>query len=584
MSPSTSLLNVNKFSFDDFYFGKRAIFFVVLVSLLFITPALLFGIPSNKDLLNHFRFALPFFDSLENGHFYPGWLAESNSGYGDPSFRFYPPALYYLLSLCKVFTGNWYAGTLVTLALISTLSGLGMYFWTRSILNESSAMWAAILYALAPYHVNQLYQAFLLAEFAGAAVLPFTFAFVERVCRRGRYRDVAGLAATYAILILTHLPLAVIGSLSLAFYGLARIDKQKWRRCFGSLCLAAVLGLAASSFYWARMIAELNWIGLNNATPDSSVHYDQNFLFSTLSPQNPTVWWVNILVVITFLLFVPSLAFSFRKVRTEAKLDQLLPVAILFLVSFFMALPLSGPLWRLLPVLQQIQFPWRWLAVFSMTGSLLTAASIPAWLKNMMQWQRPIRLLVLGSMLISVAFTLGHTVREAEYRNSRQFLSDLQSVRGTPSVNYWIPIWANQGPREMKSEVESKDRQVAVDNWDSEHRSFAVSPGDATELRVRTFYYPLWSASIGDRVLSTRADSDGGLLISLPANHTQSIAINLDFHEPLRSRVAVSVSTLTWLLILLVAMAPRAGQKVKSLMTSARRSDPACPTVVESSS
>src|SRR6185369_8309076 len=205
---------------------RRCLTWAVLVSVIFIVPALFFGIPSNKDLLNHFRFALPFFDSLSSGQLYPGWLAESNAGYGDPSFRFYPPALYYLLSLGKVLTGNWYVGTLLTFALLSTLSGLGMYFWTRSMLSESSAMWAAVLYALAPYHVNELYQASLLAEFAGAAVLPFAFGFVERVCRRGRSQDVAGLAATYALLILTHLPLAVMGSLALAVYSVTSLSLQ----------------------------------------------------------------------------------------------------------------------------------------------------------------------------------------------------------------------------------------------------------------------------------------------------------------------------------------------------------------------
>ncbi len=370
---------------------------MILVSLIFIAPALCFGIPSNKDLLNHFRFALPFFDSLSSGELYPGWLAESNSGYGDPSFRFYPPALYYLLSLGKALTGNWYVATLLTLVLLSTLSGLGMYFWTRSMLSESSAMWAAILYALAPYHVNQLYQAFLLAEFAGAAVLPFAFGFVERVCRRGRYSDIAGLAATYAFLILTHLPLAVMGSLALAIYSLARIERREWRRCLLRLGSAALFGLAASSIYWVRMIGELQWIRINNVNRDSSVQYDQNFLFSTHSQDDPTVWWVNILTVVTFLLFAPALALFFRSARSQIKFRRLIPVAILALVTFFMALPLSRPLWRVLPALQQVQFPWRWLALFSMTGSLLAGASIPLWLENKMQWRRPLRLLVLGS-------------------------------------------------------------------------------------------------------------------------------------------------------------------------------------------
>jgi uncharacterized membrane protein len=534
---------------------RKCLTWAILVSVIFIAPALFFGIPSNKDLLNHFRFAQPFFDSLSGGELYPGWLAESNSGYGDPSFRFYPPALYYLLSLGKALTGNWYVGTLLTLTLLSTLSGLGMYFWTRSILPQSSAMWAAILYALAPYHVNQLYQAFLLAEFAGAAVLPFAFAFVERVCRRGRYRDVAGLAAAYALLILTHLPLAVMGSLALAVYGLARIERRDWRRCLLWLSTAALLGLAASSIYWVRMVGELKWIGLNNVNRDSSVHYDHNFIFSTLSLDNPSVWWVNFLTVTTFLLFVPALALFFRSARNQVKFRRLIPAAILALATFFMTLPLSRPLWRVFPALQQVQFPWRWLAVLSMAGSLLAAASVPLLLENKMQWRRPLRLLVLGSMLISVAFTLAQIVRQAEYRNARQFQADLQSVRGTASVNYWIPVWAKPHPREMKREVEAGDATVTINNWAPEHRSFAVAPGAAKELRVRTFYYPLWVASNAGQLLATRPDSDGALLISLPGKTSSSTSVSLDFREPRRTRVAVAVSAFGWLFIGFMAIA-----------------------------
>jgi uncharacterized membrane protein len=561
MSSEASHFTAVKSSLTASSATRKCLTWTILVSVIFIVPALFFGIPSNKDLLNHFRFALPFFDSLSSGQLYPGWLAESNSGYGDPSFRFYPPALYYLFALGKALTGNWYVGTLLTLALLSTLSGLGMYFWTRSMLSESSAMWAAILYALAPYHVNQLYQASLLAEFAGAAVLPFAFGFVERVCRRRRLQDVAGLAATYALLILTHLPLAVMGSLALAVYGIALISRESWRKCLQLLSVAAVLGLAASSVYWVRMVGELKWIGINNVNPDASVDYRQNFVFSTLSPENPTVWWVNILTVITFLLFVPALVLFFRRARGQLNFGQLIPVAVLTLMTLFMALPLSRPLWRILPVLQQTQFPWRWLAIFSMTGSLLTAASIPLWLENRMQWRRPVRLIVLGSMLVSIAFTLAHTVREAEYRKPAQFQSDLQSVRGTPSVNYWIPVWASRHPREMHSEAEAGDRQVVVNKWESEHRSFEVSPGDSSELRLRTFYYPLWVASNAGQVLSTRPDSDGALLISLPANHTLPTSINLDFREPLRARVAVAVGAFGWLFIGLMAFAHVAPRK-----------------------
>ena len=164
---------------------QSAIALAVAYSFLTIVPAILWGIPSNLDLTNHFRFALPFHDAIAAGDLYPGWLAESNGGYGDPSFRFYPPGLYYLLAAVRMLLGDWYAATLVTFVLLSIAGGLGMYFWARSILPSSSASWAAFFYALAPYHLNQLYQSVLLAEWAGSAVLPFVFGFVDRVCERG---------------------------------------------------------------------------------------------------------------------------------------------------------------------------------------------------------------------------------------------------------------------------------------------------------------------------------------------------------------------------------------------------------------
>lgn len=553
MSSHATHITALKFSVDEVSATKRNVGWVIAFSFLFIVPALVYGIPANRDLLNHFRFALPFFDSLSMGHLYPGWLAESNAGYGDPSFRFYPPALYYLLSLAKALTGNWYAATLLTLTLLSTLGGLGIYFWARSALSSSAAIWAAIFYALAPYHVNQLYQAFLLAEFAGAAALPFAFGFVERVCRRGRYRDVAGLAAAYAFLILTHLPLAVIGSLSLAVYALVRMDRRGWKKSLWQLCAGGALGLAASSVYWLRMATELGWIGINNVNPDHSVDYDHNFLFTALSSDNLNVWWMNILTVMTFLLFVPALALLLRRARPRIGFVKLRPVVMLAATALFMSLPLSWPLWKLAPALQQVQFPWRWLAVFSMAGSVLAGATIPLWLDDKMQWRRTVRLVALGCIAMSVAFTLSHVVREAEYRNSSQFANDLQSVRGTASVNYWIPIWAKPNPRPMTSEVEAGPRKVVVNNWGPEHRQFAVSAGDAREARVRTFYYPHWVATSAGRVLPARPDGDGALLISLPGN-AEVTSVHLDFREPPRARVSMVLSAFAWLFIGFLAL------------------------------
>ena len=537
---------------------QPSIAFAVVAAFLTIVPVILWGIPSNLDLTNHFRFAVPFHDAIAAGDLYPGWLAESNGGYGDPSFRFYPPALYYLLAVARFVIGNWYGATLIVYAMISIAGALGMYFWARSILSSSGASWAAFFYALAPYHLNQLYQATLLAEWAGTAVLPFAFGFVDRVCERGRRRDVAGLAATYGLLLFTHLPLAVIGSLALVVYSLVKVREL---RKLAKLAFAGVLGLSVSAIYWVTMVSEIRWIGVNEIQRDSSVDYRVNFLLSTFSPDNLNVWWMNIIALMTLMLFAPAFLMFWRplqtivgaalrgrpsldvqeRVATEGHPYQF-PVVVLTLFALFMALPLSRPVWMVLKPLQETQFPWRWLVLISMGGSILAAAGLP------MIWNgvRAKRMLVLGAMAISLAFTLSHVVREAQYFPPQKFETMVTDVRGSSCVNYWYPIWARSDARKMTTEVEANGRTVTVNSWNPEHRKFSIAAGPATEARVRTFYYPHWSATSEAGILPTRPDNDGALLISLPTNAT---SVELSFREPRKTKIS-TMSSLSGLIII----------------------------------
>jgi hypothetical protein len=115
----------------------------------------------------------------------------------------------------------------------------------------------------------------------------------------------------------------------------------------------------------------------------------------------------------------------------------------------------------------------------------------------------------------------------------------LTAVRGTSSVNYWIPIWSRAEVRPMATQVEVADRTVTVNAWAPEHREFSVTAGPATEARVKTFYYPHWTAKNDSIDLPTRADDDGALLISLPANAT---SVELDFREPQASELSTIAS------------------------------------------
>jgi len=410
----------------------------------------------------------------------------------------------------------------------------------------------------------------LLAEWAGSAVLPFVFGFVDRVCERGRRRDVAGLAATYGLLVFTHLPLAVIGSLALLVYSLVKVrDPRK----LAKLSIAALLGLSVSAIYWVTMVTEMRWIGVNEMQPDPSVDYRINFLLSTFSPENLNVWWMNILALMTLMLFAPALLLLTKRVATEGRAyktpvrsvlsllrglvqttvgvalrghpcdpSDKTPIVALTLFAIFMATPLSRPIWYVLKPLQETQFPWRWMVLISMGGSILAATGLPMISNGV----RAKRMLVLGAMAIAVAFTLSHVVREAQYFPPQKFETMVTDVRGSSCVNYWFPIWARDDARKMSTEVEANGRNVTVSSWQPEHRRFSVAAGPATEARVRTFYYPHWTATSEAGSLPTKPDRDGALLIALPQNAT---SVDLDFREPRKTKIS-TMSSLSGLIII----------------------------------
>jgi len=546
MTPPSLAISSQKVSPNALQPDSRNILWVVIVSVAIMAPAIIFGVPSNRDLTNHFRFAVPFYDAIRLGHFYPGWLAESNHGYGDPSFRFYPPALYYALAVARALTGNWYSSALLTFTFLSIVGGVGTYLWARSIMSSDCALCAAIISALAPYHLNQFYQATLLAELAGSSLIPFSFFFIERLCQKQRMRDMAGLAISFALLVLTHLPLTVIGSIAFVFYAVLRLPKRgRWRTLF-MLGGGVVLGLAASASYWVSMLAERSFIRADNIPPDLSAYRRMDFLFSTFSPENLNVWWMNILTLFTFLMIWPVVVLLFPTLRGTINSRAIISVALLLLLSLAMATKLSLPIWYFVLPLQQTQFPWRWLVIASVAGSLLVAPSWPVWRKLYAGKRRPLALLALGSVVLSVAFSASHTVREAIFFPRQDFETMLQSIPGSVSLTFWLPTWASENIREMPAPLEITGRTTRVDSWEPETRSFFVGAGEPGYMRVRTLYYPYWIVTAQGQRLATSAAEDGALLISVPS---QALSIDLRFTEPSRVHAAAVVTALGWLVI-----------------------------------
>lgn len=530
----------------DFLQRWRNVFILLAVSFFLMLPAIIKGVPRGNDLDHHYRTSVGLYQSIHSKQFYPGWNSLTTDGYGDASFRFYPPLFYYLMCLTRALTGDWYAGSFFAFVLLTFVGGLGVYFWTRSFLSANLALCAGLLFLVTPYHVNQLYQASMLPGYAASAILPFCFAFVERLCQTGKARYVIWLAVSYAILILMHLPLTVIGSISLAIYALLRMQKSDYLKSIARLTLAVLLGLAASAFYWVTMVAELSWKRSTKMDQTLWFDYRYNFLFGK-ALEGSTSWWAAILAGATLLTILPVFVLLKNPRGQEQKNHPALTVTMMLTIfSFFMMIPFSRPVWDLIPFLQAVQFPWRWLTITAIFCPALTAASLPAWMKIAKSKFRPVALVAAGCLLIPLALTMSQVIRSATYLQRPYFEMQMESIASTPSVNDFRPIWASDQPQKMADEIEVIDRKVVVTLWQAEHRTFEIGEGKETEARTRTFYYPHWVATADDKGLATRPDVDGALLISLPS---KAVAVELNFCEPARVMYSNAVSLFAWAFI-----------------------------------
>lgn len=519
---------------------------VVGVGVLVSLPLCFYGLPLSLDLNHHYRTALGFYESIANGNYYPSWHPSTNGGYGDLSVRFYPPVLYYLLSGYRIITRDWFLAGLLTAISLTIASVSGMYLWARSFTSHYFALLAGLVFALAPFHANELYQSGMYGQYAAASVLPFTFAFVERIIQgRRRNSDVALLGLSYALLVLCNVPLAVLGSIALAIYALIRLKANSIYR----LVIGVSLGVAMSAFYWLPVLREMKWKYPSGVGQGPWFDYRNNFLFSS-SPSDMSNFLLPMLATTTLALAVPSLIFLFKKDSRA-----LAPIVIAVL-GFLLSTTISKPLWDRLPLLQETQFPWRWMTISSACLCLLVAISFSQMDSLWRSRLRAVAIIFIGSVLITVSFTIFQLMRGAILLDRATFNQKVETLKGSPTNQDFLPVWARGQLHTMNTEVEAPGRAVTVLEWSAERKVFSIAEGaetKATNARLKVFYYPYWRASANSQRLATTPADDGALLVSVP--HEQATII-VEFTEPRTTYIAGAFSILALLAMISLLVLP----------------------------
>jgi uncharacterized membrane protein len=322
---------------------RIAVLVLALIATALMAPALILGAPGIDSAAFNYVWTSQFADALGRGELYPRWLPRSFEGLGSPTFYFYPPLAFYLSGLFDLAGApTRHAISLAGLTLMFA-SGLTMYAWLHG--KTRHALLGACLYMAAPYHLTDFYVRAALAEFAAFVWLPLIALAIEAQPRRWA---IPLLAVAYAGLILSHLPMVVLTTFGLIGpWVIFRTLKEKSLAVPASSLLAGVLGLGLAGLYLVPALGLQDH--LSTAILWGPLYKPSDWSILSPNPDTPT----------GILYALACLALGWAMLAVGAGRGFW---SVLALATATLSLGLPPFIWSL-PIIEQVQFPWRILAI-----------------------------------------------------------------------------------------------------------------------------------------------------------------------------------------------------------------------------
>ena len=557
------------------------------------------SLPCSDDAAFHLLRLTQLDHLLRQGVFYSRWAPDMAQGYGFPFFNFYAPLAYYFAEITSLLAGNLNLGMRLAFALGFYLTGLTTYLLARDHFSRPAALVTAVAVIYAPYFAYDVYFRGNLAESLAWPLLPLALWAIGRLARTNERRYLLLTAVTYAAILLTHNVFALIFSPLLALYGLWEIVNSQWsmvngqrsmvngRRppltidnwqlTIGNLLLSLLLGLGLAAFFWLPAIAERGLVHSDRLLVPPIFVYWGNFV--TLAeiftpPQTVYADLINpsparALGLVPVLLALPGLLLGWR-------LPHLRRTVIFFgaatAVYTFLMTAASEPLWANLPLIEDVQFPWRLLGPAALTLAMLVGASVDALRKPYSASREPYSVdhnsqftihnsqftILLPALFITALILSALPWLDARFCPglADPTIADLQAFErdsatiGTTAKGEYLPRTVAYMPAEPATEPFAPLPETAVllsATRTPLRLEAAIQAGEPFTLTANIFDYPGWRAELNGRSIPiTPAPGTGLITLPIPpGDHTLAIRFAT---TPLRA----AANALSWVSLLLL--------------------------------
>jgi len=529
-------------------------------------PGYFFGAHDGR----HTVFWLLEFDrAFSDGALWPIWVPDHVLGFGYPLWLVYAPLSFFVAEAFHLLGLGLTAAVKVAWAFWFILGAVGMFRLTRRWWGPGAAMVASLAYTYAPYHLVDIYVRAALAEFAALAIAPWVLLGLVNVWESPGAKNAALAALALGALLLTHsMAPAVFVPLVVGFVAWKALQagvmavrrrttddrRQTGREPPSSVIrrqslvvwsgIALALGFGLAMVFWLPALAarqyiqEASWL-------QGTYNYARNFVFPSqffsafwgfgfsvpgpndgMSFQLGIVQWVGAAVA-------ALAAFGIARPALRTRRAEALFLVIASLIALAAMTPITQPLWVIFPLAASVQFPWRLLAVTTITLALLVGAAAH-WLDRAASDNgKPgpyVYVLALAIALAAFPYTrpelspirpedeslLAIVDFEAKYPDMRgmtAFAERPPSQAESPLIAQYLA-----GQPLQRAAIVSGSGEVIAQNARANSATAKVRADGPVRLRFYTNYFPGWAATVDGQPVAIAPDPPDGLIgLDLPA-------------------------------------------------------------------
>lgn len=480
---------------------SKPLFWIILASFLPILSLFHPGMPILHDGQDHVARFANFYAALKEGVIIPRWAANLNWGYGHPILMFLYPLPEYIASIFHVVGFSLVDSIKIVFGLSFIASAVTMFIWMNAAFGPEAGVIGALLYAFAPYRFVDMHVRGDLGELVAFVFPPLITYFVLLLSRakqvRDRYIFGLGLAVSTAALILSHNAMALMFLPVIGLYGLYLLlfeSKDKIPFIISGVAAVAI-GFGLSGFFWMPALLEGKFTLREIVTAGEALQRfvpAQMFLYSpwnyggtdTLTKSVGLAQWIGVIGAIVIL------------VKTKINKSKIFVACSLITLaaSLFIMTQASAPIWRASKLLQDFQFPWRFLSLSAFLVAVLGGLSLPYMVHMITKKDTKhanIFFIVICIGIVGITYMMW--VPKGYQMHGDSFYTGIYP--STTDTGESSPVWSVRFMEHMPVsplDVVDGDASVTVGKRTTTMHEYTVTVRKPTLMMENTLYFPGW--------------------------------------------------------------------------------------------